>query len=58
MKKNLFFTFISFLFLIACSSQQEYSNVNEAIMSLEKNIQKLNHLTTKFLRVLNLLAIN
>ncbi|MBP2111079.1 hypothetical protein [Paenibacillus silagei] len=41
MKKNLFFTFISFLFLIACSSQQKYSNVNEAIMSLEKNITQI-----------------
>lgn len=40
-EKNLFFTFISFLFLIACSSQQKYSNVNEAIMSLEKNITQI-----------------
>ncbi|MEK4042865.1 hypothetical protein NSU18_04320 [Paenibacillus sp. FSL H8-0048] len=41
MKKNLFFTFISFLFLIACSSQPKYSNVNEAMMSLEKNITQI-----------------
>lgn len=41
MKKLLFVTLISLLFLSACSSQQKYSSANEAIKSLEKNITQI-----------------
>lgn len=58
MKKNQLAILFSLLFLIACSSQEKYPNLNEAINSLEKTLHKLNHLTTNCLRVLNLLAIN
>lgn len=41
MKKLLFVTLISLLLLSACSSQQKYSSVNEAIKSLENNITQI-----------------
>lgn len=38
MKNNSLAILFIFLFLIACSSQEKYPNVNEAIISLEKDI--------------------
>ena len=38
MKKNPLAILFSLLFLVACSSQEKYPNVNEAIISLEQNI--------------------
>lgn len=58
MKKLLFFTLISLLFLSACSSQQKYSSANEAINPLKRTLHKLNHMETRILMVFNLLAIN
>lgn len=41
MRNFLCFTIISLLFLSACSSQQKYSSIYEAIESLEKNITQI-----------------
>lgn len=41
MKKNQLAILFSLLFLIACSSQEKYPNLNEAINSLEKNITQI-----------------
>jgi hypothetical protein len=41
MKKLLFVTLISMLFLTACSSEQKYSSANEAINSLDNNIAQI-----------------